>query len=463
MKRKLPNSFTIIFGIIVIMAILTYIIPSGQFNMVENKISGKMVPVAGTYHKVARNPQGIMQILEAPLKGVENAADVVGFVLIIGGAFGILNATRAIEAGLLGTVKRLKGKELLIIPICMILFGIGGTVFGMSEETLPFYMIFIPLAIALGYDSITGFMIIFLGAAAGTASSTLNPFKIIIAQKIADVAPGSGVGYRSIQFVIFMTIAIAFVMWYASRVKADPKKSPMFELDKTSKEYFLGSMNKGEEIEFKTSHKLILVIFGLGIILIVWGITKKGWYMEELSMVFLGVGILAGVIGRLGQEKMAQSFIQGAMDLTAAALIIGFARGVRVIADDGNIMHTILYYSADALKNLPKGVFTTLLLAFNNIVAFFIPSSSGHATLVMSILAPLGDLVKVDRQVIVTSYQYGSGLTNMITPTSGVLMAALGIARIPWSKWAKFVLPVLGIFWITAAIFLAIGLQVYPV
>lgn len=473
-KLRIPHTYTLIFCIIVIMALSTWIIPSGQFKT-ESK-SGKTVPIAGTYKtmnkvstvdgKTVDVRQGLKGILMAPIKGGESAASVLVFVLVIGGSFGIITKSGAIDAGLSKSVRLLSGKELLLIPVAMILFGLGGTTFGMCEETIPFYMVFIPLMMSLGYDSLTGFMIVSLGAATGTAASTTNPFSIGIAQGLSELAPGSGVDFRWIQWAILMTLAIAFVMWYANRVKKNPIKSPVYESDKQNKEFFLKNIGDADKKEFKWNHAIILLAFAFMIFLLIYGVKKWDWYIEEISMLFFGMGLFAGIITviaeKISEKEVAEAFVQGCKDLTYAAVVIGLARGILVIAQDGKIIDTILNSLATSLNGLPKAIFTTLMLGFQNLIAFLVPSSSGHAALTMPVMAPLGDLVKVNRQVVVTAYQYGTGLTNMITPTSGTLMAALGIARIPYGKWLKHILPVVIVFWIVAVIFLIVGLNIYP-
>lgn len=472
-KSRIPHTYTLIFFIIIFMAILTWFIPSGQFKTEQKE--GKDVPIAGTYQTIAKvstdkdgkvtdTRQGIKGILMAPINGGEAAASVLVFVLIIGGSFGIISKSGAIEAGLAKTVRTLEGKELLIIPVAMVLFGLGGTTFGMCEETIPFYMIFIPLMMSMGYDSLTGFMIVSLGAAAGTAASTTNPFSVGIAQGISELAPGSGVNFRWIQWVIFMIVVIGFVMWYGNRVKKNPEKSPMYDLDKENKEYFLGNAGDADKKEFKWNHAVVLSGFAFGILLMIYGVKKWDWYIEEISMIFFGIALFAAIVTMIakeaGEKEIADAFVQGCKDLTYAAVVIGLARGVLVVAKDGKIIDTILNSLANTLNGLPKGVFTSLMLLVQNAIAFLVPSSSGQAALTMPVMAPLGDLVNVNRQVIVTAYQYGTGLTNMITPTSGTLMAALGIARIPWNKYVKFILPLVAILWIIAAIFLIIGLGI---
>lgn len=455
-KVKIPHTFTIIFTLIVIMAGLTWIIPSGQFDRAE--VDGRSVVVPGTYQSVESNPQGISDVFQAPINGFIDAAEVVGFVILVGGAFGIVNKTGAIEAGIGHTVGKMKGLQFLIIPICMILFGLGGTTFGMCEETLPFYMIFIPLMVSLGYDSLTGLAVVFVGAATGTAASTINPFSVGIAQALANIAPGSGIGYRSIIFVVLMAISITFVMLYANKVKKDPKKSVVYELDKKNREHFV--MDDSGIKKFTVRELLVLMVFTIGMGTMVYGVVVKGWYIPEICMVFCAIGVLSGIFGGLNQEEIVKSFSEGAKDLITAGLAIALARGIVIIAQNGFIIDSILNSAAEVLNGLPKAIFISLTFALEGVLTLLIPSSSGLASLTIPVLAPLGDLVQVSSQEIITAFQFGSGFTNMITPTSGVLMGALAVARVPWDKWVRFVTPLLAILVLVGIGFLIIGLKI---
>ena len=458
-RLKVPHTYTIIFCIIILITILTWIVPSGQFDTMENA-DGRTVVIAGTYHEVGSNPQGILDLFTSPIKGIIDAVETIGFVLIVGGAFGIINKTGAVEAGIGKAAKAFGKKELFIIPICMILFGLGGTTFGMCEETLPFYMIFIPLMMRLGYDSLTGLSIVYIGAAAGTCASTVNPFSVGLAQSLAELPVGSGIVYRGIIWVIMMIIAIAFVMLYARKVKKNPENSIVYDIDAASREHL---MNDAANIKaFTKRDGAVLLVFGVGMGVMVWGVLAQGWYTQEISMIFMMIGVFGGIAGGLKQDEIADSFIDGAKDLIYAALVIGLARAIVIIAQDGRIIDTILNGAANLLGGLPKVVFVNLMMFVQNVISFFIPSSSGHAALTIPIMAPLSDLVGVARQNIITAYQFGTGITNFITPTNGVLMACLAMAKIPWAKFVKFVLPLIGIFVVIGMISLTIGLQIFP-
>ena len=459
LKLKIPHTYTIIFCIILFMTILTWLVPSGVFDTRETD-DGRTVVIPGTYHEVESNPQGLDDFFTAPIKGIIDAAETIGFVLIVGGAFGVINSTGAIEAGI-GRATRIFGKRnMLIIPICMLLFGLGGTTFGMCEETLPFYMIFIPLMMAMGYDSLTGLSIVYIGAAAGTCASTVNPFSVGLAQSLAELAPGSGIVYRGIIWIIMMAVAIAFVMLYARKVKKDPEKSVVYSLDQVNRESF--KINDGEIKEFTRRDGAVLLVFGLGMAVMVWGVLAQGWYTQEISMIFMMIGVFGGIAGRLKQDEIADAFISGAKDLIYAALVIGLARGIILVAQEGKIIDTILNAAAGLLGGLPKTLFINLMLIIQNIICFFVPSSSGHAALTIPIMAPLADLVGVSRQNIITAYQFGTGITSFITPTNGVLMACLTMAKIPWAKFIKFVLPLVIVLWLIGAAALTLGLQIFP-
>ncbi|HBH3803311.1 TPA: YfcC family protein [Clostridioides difficile] len=452
-KFTMPQTLTIIFSLIVLMAILTWIVPSGNFERVD--IDGRSVVVAGTYEKAPSNPQGITDVFTAPINGFIDAAEVVGFVLIVGGAFGIVNKTGAIEAVIAHTVNKMKKFQFLIIPISMILFGLGGTTFGMSEETLPFYMIFIPLMTSMGYDSLTAVATVFIGATAGFGAATTNPFSVGIAQALSQIVPGSGIEFRVVMFIIYMAISIGFVMMYANKVKKDPKKSLVHDIS-LNQELMVNSDTNIKE--FTKREAMVIAIFTIGMAIMIYGVLRLEWYITEIAMIFTAIGIISGIASGLKQDEIVNSFISGAGDLITAGLCIAFARGIVIIAENGFIIDTILNSAANLLNGLPKTIFINLTFLIEGLIAFLIPSASGLASLTIPVLAPLGDLVDVSRQMIVTAYQFGIGVTNLITPTSGVLMGALAVANIPWSKWVRFVIPLMVVLTILVMAFLTIGL-----
>lgn len=381
------------------------------------------------------------QIVMAPIRGFRDKSSIIAFILIIGGAFGMILATGAVDAALREAVMRLSksGADWLLIPVVMVLFSAGGAIFGMSEEVIPFVMITIPLALRLGYDSITGLCMSFVAAGLGFAGAFFNPFTIQIAQGIADLQPLSGIQFRIVLWVVVTGVGIAYTMRWAAKVKRRPDLSPTFESDKNLMHKFEAA--DGESHVFGAREWMVLTALLGAIVLIVWGVISKGWYMNELSGVFLGAGVLAALFGRLELEKAVSSFVRGASDLTGAALIVAVSAGIVRVMEDGLVLDTILNAVAGLLENTGTFVAACLMFLFQTVLNFFVPSGSGQAAMTMPIMAPLSDIVGVSRQTAVLAYQMGDGFGNMIIPTSAVTMSVLGIAEIPWEKWAKWLLP----------------------
>ncbi len=455
-KLTIPHTYTIIFMLIVLMAVLTWIVPSGKFDTTE--VNGRTVVISGTYKTVPENPQGVSDIFVAPILGFIESAEIIGFVLLIGGAFAIVNKTGAIQAGIASVIKKLNGRDMLIIPISMVLFGLAGSVLGMAEELIPFYMIFVPMMCSLGYDAITGMAIIFLGSEVGFMASTTNPFTVGIAQALAHVAPGSGLEYRAVIFVVFIVISSVFVMRHANKVKNNPKASLVYELHNENSQDFSQGFSSVGSLDLKKS--LVLVIFGCGIGMIVWGILVKEWGIVDIAMVFTAIGVLGGIAGGIKQEDICDTFVEGMNDVVSAAFVIGLARGIVIVAQNGNIIDTLLNSAAVVLQGLPKAVFINLTMMFEAFMGFLIPSGSGLASLTIPIVAPLSDLVGVSTQLVITAYHLGKGIISLVMPTSGVLLAALTIAKVPYSKWLKFVMPLFIILTIGIMVFLTIGLYI---
>lgn len=456
-KFKVPHTFVLIFSIVILMAIATYIVPAGQYDTVQGE-NGKELVVAGSYHQVEKTPQGLWSILKSPIRGIVDAAEIIAFILIIGGAFKIVFMSGAVNAAISRTARKLRGKEILVIPVMMLLFSAGGAVFGMAEETIPFIIVFVPLSIALGYDSIVGTAIPFVGSGLGFAGAMFNPFTVGIAQGIAELKPFSGVGYRTVCWIIVTVIGVIFVMLYARKIKKNPEKSPMYELDKEWKKQLPDFQM--EEVKFTKSHKLVITAFALGMGLLVFGVLKWGWYIEEICALFLGIGIVCAILAKMNANKAADYFIEGAKDLSGAALIVGIARGILIIAKDGKIIDTILHHTAGLVEGVPHAVSSWLMFFVQTCINFFIPSGSGQAALTMPIMAPLGDLIGLKRQIVVLAYQFGDGFTNLIVPTSAVLLGCLMMAKIPWTKWARWILPLQIIFVILGCILLSIAVAI---
>lgn len=465
-KFKFPSAYTILMILTVLMAILTWVIPAGQYQMETNETLGRMVPMVGTYQTVDSNPQGIVDILMAPIQGfydpgsyVARAVDVALFVLVIGGFLAVVTQTGAIDAGIAGTMKRLSGREKWMIPILMGLFALGGTVYGMAEETIPFYALLIPVMIAAGYDSIVGVAIIMVGAGIGCLGSTINPFATVIASNAAEINFMEGFALRAVILVLGWIVCVIYVMRYAEKVKNNPELSIVAHQKESNLEYFLHS-KKQETPELNNTRKAVLAIFSLTFAVMMWGVSAAGWWMAELSALFLGSSILVGFVGRMSEVEITDSFVNGARDLLGVALIIAIARGLVVVMDNGNITHTILHYAEGLLGGLNEIAFINAIYWVEAVMCLVVPSSSGLAVLSMPVLAPLADFAGVGRELVVTAYQSASGLPNLVTPTSGVVMGGLAIGRVAYSSWLKFIGPLLGVLCTMVMILLSIGVVI---
>ena len=389
-RFKAPDTTLIIFSIIVLAAVLTWIVPPGAFQKTEMEVEGagtREVVVPGSYERIEREDAGtgdrlrhtVGLVFMAPILGFidEDAAPIIAFVLLIGGAFAVLQQTGAVDAALRRLVRAARESavlEWLLIPLFMTLFSLGGAIFGMAEETIPFILIFVPLALALGYDSITGTAIPFVGSAAGFAAAFFNPFTVGVAQGIAEVPVFSGVGFRLVLWCITTSLAIAFVMWHAHRVRQDPARSPTREIDRRKRE--TGMHLDVEDDTFTARQKWVLVVFGLGIAALVFGVLQFGWYIVEIAALFVGLGIVMGAIGGLGGNGTARAFMDGARDLVATALIIGLARGILVVMQDGQIIDTILHNLASTLGGAGPAVAAQGMFGVQTAINFFVPSRS---------------------------------------------------------------------------------------
>ncbi|AWK82805.1 TPA: YfcC family protein [Photobacterium damselae] len=460
---KFPSAYTILFALIAVVALLTWIVPAGQYNRVMNEELGKEVPVTGTYHAVESNPQGVVDVLLAPIDGFYDhdsyeaaAIDVSLFILIIGGFLGLVTKTGAIDAGIERVTARLQGKEELMIPILMALFAAGGTIYGMAEESLPFYTLLVPVMMAARFDPVVAAATVLLGAGIGTLGSTINPFATVIAANAAGIPFTDGIALRVAILVIGWVICVGYVMRYAKMVRSDHTKSIVFDKYEENKAHFLGNQT-GELLEFTTTRKIILTIFALSFGIMIYGVSVLGWWMAQISAMFLGSAILIGLIARMSEEDFTTSFIDGARDLLGVALIIGIARGIVVIMDRGMITDTILNSAEHIVSGLSSIVFINVMYWLEVLLSFLVPSSSGLAVLTMPIMAPLADFAGVSRDLVVTAYQSASGIVNMMTPTSAVVMGGLAIARVPYVRWVKWVMPLLGILTVLIMVMLSIG------
>lgn len=507
MFKKIPHTYVIVFGIILLAAILTWIIPGGEYERQTIMVNGveRTVIDKDSFHYVEHEKQ-TWQIFAAFFNGFEMQAGIIVFILMIGGAFWIVNSSKAIDIGILSFLKfaeRLETNKVLkkigvnniIITMVMIVFSVFGAVFGMSEETIAFIIILVPLAISMGYDSIVGVCMVFVAAGLGFAGAVLNPFTIGIAQGIADLPLFSGFGYRLFCWFVINIVGISWVLWYAAKIKKDPKKSPVYETDEYWRKRDSVDMEnvkyytpKGAWISFlivavglvvfsfsfpmselkigqaskiwpavpvatgifiisglmslrKSVHFYILTLLSFTIVFLIIGVMGYSWYIMEIASLFFALGLFSGIAMNYSANEITKQFLDGVKDIMSAALIVGLAGGILVLLEEGKIIDTILHGVSSGMQGMGKLGTVSVMYIIQNMINVIIPSGSAKAALTMPVMAPFSDLVNLSRQATVMAFQFGDGFTNMITPTSGVLIGVLGVAKIPYDKWVKWVAP----------------------
>ena len=436
MKLRVPHTYVLLFALTVIAAIATHMIAAGQYERVER--AGRRVVDPATYHQVDPKPATAADVVLAYPRGLLAVADLVMYIFIIGGAFGVVAATGAVDAAIGAVVRAGGGRGPWVVVTLMLIFSLGGATMGLAEETLPFIPTLVLLARRLGYDDITGASIALVGAGAGFSGAFLNPFTVVVGQRIAEVEKLSGMGYRMIVWVVVTAIAIAYVMRRAHRIRTAPVEAP-------------DTQAPAGRPTVRQTGVLLLMLVALAALVV--GAMKLGWGLVELSALFVAVTVAAGLMGGLGANGTAAKFVEGASGIASAALVVGLARGVLVIFDDARVTDTILHGMAGVVTRLPAQATIAGIYAVQVALSYVVPSGSGQAALSLPILAPLADLVGVTRQTSVLAYQFGDGFSNIFTPTSGYFMAALDLAGIPWTRWARFMLP-LQILWLAAGLIL---------
>jgi len=510
-KINIPHTYVIVFAFILFAAVLTWILPGGEFERETIDVNGtpREVIVEGSFHTADKAPQ-TWQVFSALFDGFAGKADIIVFILIIGGAFWIMNDSRAIDVGIqtfLSRVRRLEKKRFfrwlgvdnLIITLIMLIFSIFGATFGMSEETIAFIIIFVPLSISMGYDSIVGLCMCFVGAALGFAGALLNPFTIGIAQGLSNLPLFSGIEYRLFVWLVINVVGIGWVLRYAARIRKHPESSPVYETDRywrkkkpvdlDSLEYrtplsawitfgiLLAGMTAfaisepistlkigNSEYTFwylpvvaglfaltsiftlrKSVHFFVLNLLVFTIIYLIVGVMGYGWFVKEIATLFLVMGIFSGLAMNSSANRITKLFIEGMRDILSAAVVVGLAGGILVILEDGRVIDSLLYQVASSMQEFGKIASVSMMYLIQTMINIVIPSGSAKAALTMPIMSQFSDLIGVSRQATVMAFQLGDGFTNMITPTSPVLIGVLGVAKIPYEKWLKWVLPFMAI------------------
>lgn len=483
-KLQFPTAFTVLFIVLILAAILTYVVPAGlysklQYNSEQNvfivedhkgettdlpavqetldKLNIKMdvnkfidgsirkpIAIPDTYEPIEQSPQGLLPVIMSPIEGIMDTVDIMVFVLILGGIIGLINKTGTFDAGIAALSKRTKGKEFLLVIFVSSLIALGGTTFGLAEETIALYPILMPIFIASGYDAIVCIAAIYMGSSIGTMFSTTNPFSVVIASNAAGISFNEGLVFRIISLVLAMVITLVYIYYYAKKVKRDPKNSLIYEDMETIEERFLKNYDPENVIPFDWRRILILVMFLAAFPIMIWGVSTGVWWFPEMSGLFLTVAIIIIFLSGLSEKEAVNTFLDGAADLISVVLIIGVARAINIVMDNGMISDTLLFYSSSIIKNMNAGFFAAVQMILFSFLGFFVPSSSGLATLSMPIMAPLADTVGLSRDIVVTAYNWGQGWMAFITPT-GLILATLEMVDVTYNKWLKFILPLMGI------------------
>lgn len=459
---KVPSAFTILLGLTVLVALLSWMVPVGQFERRTDQTLGREVPVAGSFRYTESTPQGPGDVALAPISGFydadsnqANAIDVALFVLVIGGFMNLVNKTGLFQSLITSMTARLKGRELALIPAMMVAFAVAGSTGAMYEESLTLFILIIPAFLAAGFDRLTVVAVIFLGINIGVVASTVNPYATIIASTAAQTAFTDGIGPRLAVWAAGTLFAIAWTMRYAKRVLADPTRSLVNAED--NQHYRIDSSDHTSS-KITAMQWLILAVFIATYMVMFTGVLKFDWWMAQMSAVFLVAAIVVGLLARFSEHDIVEHFLEGSRQLLGVALIIGVARGVVVIMDNSQMTDTLLYSASTMLDGMPKVAFINLMYWIQFLLGFLVPSSSGAAVLTMPIMAPLGDLASVDRSLVVSAYQYGNGMMNIITPTNATLIGSLMLARVGLAAWFRFVWPIM--LFMTGLIMLTLSLGV---
>ncbi len=455
-KSRFPNALVLIFTMILLAQIATYLLPAGEYDRVE--IGGHERVVPGSYREIDTEQPTVRSFLFSLPKGVSSipkgmaaGADIIFFVFIVGGVIGVIRATGAIDAMIASSIRLLGNQPVYLVGGMVTLFALGSASVGMAEEYMPFIPILVTMCLAMKMDAVVALAIVYIGAGVGYGCALMNPFTVLIAQKIAEVPAMSGWPVRAALLVVCLAIGIHHIMRYARRIHADPTASLVHDVD------YSQGFEMPQDTKLTPARCAILIVFVLGILGFVVGASLLEWYLVELSTIFIGLAVASAVIARMSPNLVAEKFCGGAAELTTTALLIGFARTIQVVLEDGQVSDTVIHAIAQPLQQTGPYVTAIGMLAVQSVCNFFIPSGSGQAYVTMPIMAPLADITNVSRQTAVLAYQLGDGFTNMIVPTNALLMGMLVMAKIPFQRWVRFIVPLLLKLYIVAMIALVLA------
>lgn len=449
---KIPHTYVILGMIIIIMAVLTWIVPAGEFDRITDETSGRTMVVPGTFHEVDGKPVGLFRLLTLVQEAMIDSSGIIFFIFFAYAFVYMQMKCGAFDAAVGAMLRKLRGHRGFIIPLFMLIFGLCGSTFGMTEETFGFIPVFMGIAVALRYDALVGGAMVYVGVITGFAAATVNPFTIGVAHTVAELPMFSGLAFRYAVFAAFMCVSIWYVMRYAKKVQKNPELSIVKDAELSAK-----GLSEEELIktEFTARHKISMLLFLITVILIMYGAVKLGWYINEIAGLFIGMMILVGLIQRYNFSEIAQIFIEACRDIMFGALVCGVAKVILLVMQDGMIIDTLTNAIVNIASTNSKYLSGFMMLIVQNLLNFFIPSGSGQAVTSMPIMVPIADMVGLPRQVAVLAYQFGDGFSNMIWPTS--VATWCGMMKLPMDKWYKFVLPLGGILFVMEAIAITIA------
>lgn len=451
-KMKFPHAFVLLFGIITIVAMLTYVIPAGQFDRVE--VSGRVMVDAESFHYIEQTPVGIFDVFTAIPQGIQAASALIIMILLIGGAIRVFDGTGAIRAAILNLTKIIgEDKSHWVLAGIMLFFGSLGAFPGMLEAAIPFAPLTIGIALTLGYDVLVGISIALMAIIMGWTAGPSNPWNVGIGQTLGELPMFSGIGFRLLIFAVLMMISIGYVLRYAAKVKKDPTKSVVYGMNTDH----LTANTSHNEIEFTTRHKLILLTLAGTIGFIVYGTINWKWGIPQMSATYIIGALIAGIVAGYDSSKIADELLEGGKAIFIGAMAVGLARSIQVVMEQGNIADTIVYGIAYPLKGLPSYITAVAMFFVQTIINFFIPSGSGQAMVTLPIMLPAADIIGLNRQIAILAYQFGDGLSNLCYPTVGGLVAFLMYSRVSFNKWLKYIMPFMIMIWIIAIIFLVMA------
>jgi uncharacterized ion transporter superfamily protein YfcC len=464
-RFKVPHTLVLLFGMVVLAQILTYLLPAGAFERVENA-AGRLQVVPGSFRLTPdAGSLSPLAFLTAIPEGFSAAHEIIFFVFIIGGAFAVLRASGAVDAALGALLRKLGGRPFWLVTGGILVFAVGSSTIGMAEEYLPFVPVLVVLAHALGYDAVVAVGIMAVGYGIGYGVAAINPFTVMIAQDVAGLEPASGIWYRIALLLVFLPIGIHHVWSYAKKVGRDPTESllagaEMDEGSASSQSTLSEQSAQNQHPHMTSTHKWVLAAVVASLVLLIYGLSQWHWYLVEMGGLFVALAILLAIIARMSPDRTAIEFGKGAAELTTTALMIGVARGIQVVLDDGGVVDTIVHGISLPLQELPGTLSAVGMFFVQSMANLFIPSGSGQAYVTMPIMAPLADLVGVSRQVAVLAYQFGDGFTNILVPTNAVIVGILAMAAIPFDRWFRFIIPFMLKIWLVGSIALAVAVLI---